>query len=187
MSQDLKAVEAQMEEFIKQFDRRVTVNGRVRVLNAQLTEVQDTSKKRVNCESYETLCKRFAGDNGGERFFGEKVAMAALSINNDNAHAAWDAMRAHRKTYPGLREQDRNAEHYLYALDKVRRESYLYGPFQTFTTGYNAAKFWVNALGEAGKIAVGKNYSPFRGTPPSTDELKAGYFGANDGLYGIPK
>jgi hypothetical protein len=87
-------------------------------------------------------------------------------------------IRNHRYTYPGLREVDRNAEHYLYALYKVQQNPYSWGLLHLATTGYHTWKFWNNAL------LRGK--SDFRGSPPTPDEMMAGHYGANDGLWGLP-
>ena len=114
-----------------------------------------------------------------EDFYGRHTAMEYLKKHNNDAEAAWDDIRKHRYTYRGLRETDRNAEHYLYALYQVRENSYKWGVFhELLTPGYHTIKFWTNAIFQS--------YSPYRDSPPTKDELLSGYKGANEGLYGIP-
>jgi uncharacterized protein RhaS with RHS repeats len=120
----------------------------------------------------------FTDPLGLERFFGEDRANEFLRNNGCNSERAWEALRQHRNTYPGLREADRNGEHYLYARYNVEANSYNWGVFHVATTGYHTTKFWSNAL------LGGK--SPFRGSPATSDEMMAGHYGANDGLWGSP-
>ncbi|WP_279905440.1 MULTISPECIES: RHS repeat-associated core domain-containing protein, partial [unclassified Pseudomonas] len=113
-----------------------------------------------------------------ERFYGERRAMEVLKNNDCDANKAWHDIRKHRYTYRGLREADRNAEHYLFALSEVRDNSYNWGVMHLMTTGYHVTKFYTNLLGG--------DHSPYRGSPPSYDEMLAGHMGSQDGLFGVP-
>lgn len=120
----------------------------------------------------------FTDPLGLERFIGEDRANEFLRKNGCNSEKAWDDVRQHRYTYRGLREQDRNAEHYLLARYKGEANSYNWGLYHAGTTGYHTWKFWSNALL--------REKSPFRGSPVSFDEMMSGHYGSNDGLWGSP-
>lgn len=180
-------IEQEIEEFIKQYDRyQIVGNRKILVSNTILTPTKDKTIKKISCDSYISICKRYAQLNGGERFYGEKVALGMLAKFNDNAGLAWEEILAFRKTYKGLREQDRNAEHYLDALSQVRYDNKKWGTYQISTPLYHIAKFYSNVAGKLNENLGGNNFSRFRGSPPTIDELKAGYFGANDAINGIP-
>jgi RHS repeat-associated protein len=100
---------------------------------------------------------------------------------------AWEQIRGDRDSTrpvaPGTEsEAMRNAEHYLYARLKVTENSYSWGPMHLLALGYNTTKFWGN---------VGEYYgafdSPWTYSIPTSDELQAGFEGANDGLFGDPE
>ena len=130
---------------------------------------------------------------GKQRFLGESTAMKYLIEADNNAGLAWERLRAHRDTYKGVRQVDRNAEHYLYALYDIRSrdgafdKSFAYNSYQfILTPGYELAKATTNGAGKVTKFVSGKNISPFsRDNPATFDEYLAGYYGAEDALYGI--
>jgi hypothetical protein len=137
------------------------------------TPTTDTAPKPVNCLTYQDIYK----SSDGERFLGETLARQYLKKHRDDADAAWSDIRTHRNTYKGLHEPDRNAEHYLYALSEVRKNSYAWGKMHVLTLSYHEVKFYENfVLGE---------HSQFKGSPPTIDELKAGFSGTNDGFFGV--
>lgn len=119
------------------------------------------------------------------RFLGEDVAKRLLSEHNNDADAAWRAIRNHRNTYKGLREKDRNAEHYLYALNEVQQNSYKFAQMHILTLGYSGFKSTSNSIGYIAEEIFGSNTSPYRDSPVTTDEYLAGYYGIQDGLFGI--
>ncbi|MGO2341054.1 MAG: hypothetical protein ACTH5M_10730 [Psychrobacter sp.] len=147
-----------------------------------LTCESDQTPKVVKCTTYANICQRQAAK---DRFLGEDTAMQYLRDNSDNANLAHERIRNHRNTYAGLRETDRNAEHYLYALYKVRENNQQWGTFHVLTYGYSSYKIYLNLIGHTTESLVGNNISPTRGSPATWDELLAGYYGTNDGLYGI--
>ena len=147
-----------------------------------LTCESDQTPKVVKCTTYANICQRQAAK---DRFLGEDTAMQYLRDNSDNANLAHERIRNHRNTYAGLRETDRNAEHYLYALYKVRENNQQWGTFHVLTYGYSSCKVYLNLIGHTTESLVGNNISPTRGSPATWDELLAGYYGTNDGLYGI--
>ena len=108
-----------------------------------------------------------------ERFYGEKLAYDYLAGNDFNPGMAWGEARNHRNTYKGLREDDRNAEHYLYALSTVMNKDEPAWRMQAANAMYCVAKNDLN-------IILGDE-SPFRETTCTADELKAGHYGARDG------
>lgn len=108
-----------------------------------------------------------------ERFFGEKMAYDYLANNDFDPSRAWSDARQHRNTYKGLREDDRNAEHYLYALMTVMNGDEPAWRMQTANAMYCVAKNDTN-------IIMGDK-SPWRETTCTADELKAGHLGARDG------
>lgn len=116
------------------------------------------------------------GGMGTQRFRGEDRAMEYLKKYGCDTKKAWAHARFDRNQYPGLNEPDRNAEHYLWSRAEVEGNSYNWGVMHVLTTGYSITKSVVNV------VAGGK--SPFRGSPPDLDEMKAGHAGANDGLFG---
>jgi len=120
-------------------------------------------------------------DPYGLCFLGKNLAQKYLDKYGANA---WGQIRADRdSTMPvipgGPSEAMRNAEHYLYARDQLSSSSYNWGPMLVSTVGYNTTKFWAN-VGEY----YGLNDSPWTYSINTTDELKAGIEGANDGLFG---
>lgn len=120
-------------------------------------------------------------DYYGLCFLGKNLAKKYIDKYGNNA---WEKIRADRDSkkpvVPGtLSEEIRNAEHYLYSRKEVIRNSYNWGVMLVASVGYNTTKFWVN-VGEY----YGLNKSPWTYSVNTTDELKAGIEGANDGLYG---
>ncbi len=113
-------------------------------------------------------------------FFGKDLALAYIDKYDENA---WEQIRNDRGSTPVVprteSEAMRNAEHYLYARAQVTSNSYNWGPMIAATVGYNTWKFWMN---------VGEYYgvveSPWTYSINTTDELKAGFAGANDALFG---
>ncbi len=93
--------------------------------------------------------------------------------------AAWYAIYTERMKVGMWETELRNAEHYIWAQYKLSQNSYYWGIMHFLTTGYHAAKFWTNVADYY--IDFG---SPFKHTPPTLDELQAGYQGANDALFG---
>uniref|UniRef100_UPI001FFABB55 hypothetical protein n=1 Tax=Ralstonia pseudosolanacearum TaxID=1310165 RepID=UPI001FFABB55 len=67
----------------------------------------------------------------------------------------------------------RNAEHYLYAYNSVSSGEYSVGTMTVLSIGYSVIKEVRNRLNEGD--------SPYRGSPPSVDEVEAGIQGAVDG------
>lgn len=55
------------------------------------------------------------------------------------------------------------------------------------TTGYSMVKGTSNAIGHITEAIFDRNISPYRGSPITTDEYLGGYYGTQDGLFGIPK
>lgn len=78
-------------------------------------------------------------------------------------------------------EEMRNAEHYLYSYMKVSENSYNWGPMLALTVGYNTAKFWTNVAEYYGVVN-----SPWTYSINTASELRAGFAGANDALFGRP-
>ena len=113
---------------------------------------------------------------GLERFYGEDRVNELLKKNQCDPEIAWYEILEHRKTYKGLREADRNAEHYLYARYQVKDYSYNWAPMHINTMGYYLYKL--------GNNIINGEKSPFVGSPPSIDEALSGYHGSNDGLFG---
>lgn len=108
-----------------------------------------------------------------ERFYGEKVAYDYLANNNFIPDKAWSELREHRNTYKGLREDDRNAEHYLYALAAVYNKDEPEWKMKVANGLYVGGKTIINeVLGDK---------SPWRGSPSTFDETKAGHLGSEDG------
>ena len=114
-------------------------------------------------------------------FFGKDLALTYIDKYDEDA---WEQIRNDRDStlavVPGTEsEAMRNAEHYLYARAQVTSNSYNWGPMIAATVGYNTWKFWRN---------VGEYYgvveSPWTYSVNTTDELKAGFAGANDALFG---
>lgn len=91
----------------------------------------------------------------------------------------------HRYSYQGLIESDRNAEHYLYALSKVHDNSYAWGQMHILTAGYGSVKGVANGVGKITEAIFGSNISPYKGSPVTSGQMKAGHLGAQDGLFGI--
>lgn len=112
-----------------------------------------------------------------ERFLGDNTAMRYLVENNCDAEKAWSALRQHRYTYPGLIESDRNAEHYLFAVSEVNKNSYAWAPLHIMTDGYSGWKAMLN-------FPLWKKWSPYKGSPVTWVEIKAGHYGSQDGLFG---
>lgn len=135
-------------------------------------------------DKYPILTNRM---NKDDRFLGEAMAMRFLIANNDNADLAWSQIRNYRNSYPEMREDVRNAEHYLYSLNEVRKNSYEWGLMHAKTVGYSVVKGAVNIIGVLDEPYSGRNNSPFRNSPATIEEVKAGSIGANDGLYGISR
>ncbi|MEZ0191977.1 RHS repeat-associated core domain-containing protein [Ralstonia solanacearum] len=86
---------------------------------------------------------------------------------------AWSNARSDRNKMRGLNTGLRNAEHYLYAYDSVSSGEYNAGTMTALSIGYSIIKEVRNRIG-------GQN-SPYRGSPPSVDEVEAGIQGAVDG------
>ncbi len=115
------------------------------------------------------------------RFVGDSQAQADINAKGNNA---WDTnTRDHSvPVVPGTQsEADRNAEHYEYSFMMVSQNSYQWGPMLVRSVLYNTAKFWDNLGGQAGLYT-----SRWKYTPVTTDELAAGFAGANDALFGRP-
>lgn len=117
-----------------------------------------------------------------ERFIGENVACRYLKEADDNASKAWSSIRNHRNTYAGLREEDRNAEHYLYALNEVRSGDSSWVKMNILTDGYSIYKGGLNALQTA---TFGYFKSPFKGSPATWSENLSGHLGADDAIFGV--
>jgi hypothetical protein len=115
---------------------------------------------------------------GLERFFGEDRANEFLRRYGCDTKRAWQALQGLRQTYPGLREDDRNGEHYLYARWKVEQNSYEWGVYHVLNVGYETLKFYDNV--------TFPRSSSYRQSPATSDEFFAGFYGANDGLWGSP-
>lgn len=114
---------------------------------------------------------------GLERFYGEDMAINYMNQNKGDTENAYYQARTHRDSYAGLCESDRNAEHYLFARDLIKNKPYLWAGLDVLTVGYHSKKFYQNLLQG--------DESPYRGSPPSFDELKAGLYGANDGVADV--
>lgn len=128
---------------------------------------------------------------GLERFLGDDLAQQYLNDSGGDGGDAWNDIRGDRDStkpvVPGSAGSDhseeiRNAEHYLYSYSEVQDNSYYWGPMHTLTTGYNTVKFWSNVAEYWGE-GVGID-SPWTYSMPTSDELDAGYAGANDALFG---
>lgn len=135
-------------------------------------------------EKYPVLTNRM---NKNDRFLGEYMAMRFLIASDNDAGLAWSRIRSYRNSYKEMREDVRNAEHYLYSLNEVRKNSYEWGLMHVRTIGYSSVKGTINTLGVLDEPYSGKNNSPFRKSPATIEEIKAGSIGANDGLYGVPE
>lgn len=183
MSQPI--TQQRINELLKDIEKnsqKYETSRRIILGKKNLTCESDQTPKIIKCMTYANICQRQAAK---DRFLGEDTAMQYLLDNGDDSYLAWDLIRQHRNTYAGLRETDRNAEHYLYALYKVRENNQQWGTFHVLTYGYSSYKIYLNLIGHTTESLVGNNISPTRGSPATWDELLAGYYGTNDGLYGI--
>ncbi|ULJ60067.1 hypothetical protein [Wielerella bovis] len=118
------------------------------------------------------------------------MAQEYLNKNNCNPKEAWEAARKHRDSYSGLIEEDRNAEHYLHALDEVhnshldnKSKGRVWMEMVTVTYLYSGGKAFSNAGGHFTNLFY-ENISPFRGSPVTSQEIMAGLQGAMDGYSG---
>lgn len=78
-------------------------------------------------------------------------------------------------------ESLRNAEHYLYAHQYGSDSLTDLAKMHIMTLGYSAVKATSNGLGHVSEALGGTNFSPWRGSPATLRELRAGIAGANDG------
>ena len=124
-------------------------------------------------------------DPYGLDFLGKCIALQYLQQYGADA---WSHIRSDRdSTKPvivgGKSEEMRNAEHYLYSYQNVMNNSYKWGVMHGLTVGYNTVKFWANVAEYWGED-FGVD-SPFTYSPPTNDELKSGFEGSNDALFGM--
>lgn len=96
---------------------------------------------------------------------------------------AWQQSRQDRDTNQKHRydESLRNAEHYLYAHEYGSESLGDLAKMHLLTLGYSAVKATSNAAGHVSEALGGRNFSPWRGSPATLRELRAGIEGANDG------
>ena len=174
-------INALMKELEKNSQKYET-SRRIILGERRLTCESDQTPKVIKCMTYTNICQRQAAE---DRFLGEDTAMQYLLDNGNDADVAHGLLYAHRQTYAGLREADRNAEHYLWALHNVRKNNYQWEPFHILTYGYSGLKLYLNLIGHTTESVTGSNISPYRGSPATWDEFLGGYYGTNDGLFGI--
>ena len=123
-----------------------------------------------------------------ERFIGDHKATEYLIKHNNDSEQAYNDARNTRDSYKGIYEPDRNAEHYLFALDVARKKQFVVSTaVYTSTYGYSAFKGIVNGVGHVQEKIFGRNVSPFRGTPVTSSELNAGLLGTEDGWENVEK
>ncbi|QLB40521.1 DUF2345 domain-containing protein [Mannheimia pernigra] len=118
-------------------------------------------------EKYPVLTNRM---NKNDRFLGEYMAMRFLIASDNDAGLAWSRIRSYRNSYKEMREDVRNAEHYLYSLNEVRKNSYEWGLMHVRTIGYSSVKGTINTLGVLDEPYSGKNNSPFRKSPATIEK-----------------
>ena len=183
MSQPI--TQQRINELLKDIEKnsqKYETSRRIILGKKNLTCESDQTPKIIKCMTYANICQRQAAK---DRFLGEDTAMQYLLDNGNDADLAHGLILNHRKSYRGLRETDRNAEHYLWALYSVRANNQQWGVFHVLTYGYSGLKIYLNLIGHTTESITGTNISPKRGSPATWDEFLGGYYGTNDGLFGI--